>query len=62
MNNKYTALRKMFGQTKQDKGFNKKLFDSDIIQELHERINELEDRLDKLEPGDNKEEVHKFGI
>lgn len=59
--NKYTNLRKMFSQSKQDNSFNKKLYDSDIIQVLYERIAELEDRLDKLEQDDNKE-VHKFGI
>ena len=47
--NKYTNLRKLFAQTKQDNNFNKKLYDSDIIQTLHERINELEDRIMKLE-------------
>lgn len=48
--NKYTALRKLFTkEVKQDNSFNKKLYDSDIIQILYERINELEDRLDKLE-------------
>lgn len=57
--NKYTNLRKMFSQSKQDNDYNKKLYDSDIIQTLYERIAELEDRVKELE--DNKE-VHKFGI
>jgi hypothetical protein len=47
--NKYTTLRKLFAQSKQDKDFNKKLYDSDIIQVLHERINELEDRIKQIE-------------
>jgi hypothetical protein len=60
--NKYTNLRKMFAQSEQqDHKFNKKLHESDIIQEILERIAELEDRLDKLEQDDNKE-VNKFGI
>lgn len=45
--NKYTAIRKIFIQSKQDNKFNKKLYDTDIIQTLHERINELEDRIEK---------------
>jgi hypothetical protein len=47
--NKYTSLRKLFAQSKQDNGFNKKLYDTDIIQGLYERIAELEDRINVLE-------------
>jgi hypothetical protein len=47
--NIYTALRKTFAQSKQDKKFNDRLYDSDIIQILYERINELEDRIKELE-------------
>jgi hypothetical protein len=56
--NKYTNLRKMFAQSKQDNDYNKKLYNSDIIQTLYERIAELEDRVKQLE--DNK--GFKFGI
>jgi hypothetical protein len=57
--NKYTEFRKMFTQSKQqDNDYNKKLYNSDIIQTLYERIAELEDRVKELE--DNK--GFKFGI
>jgi hypothetical protein len=49
-NNKYTAIRKIFSQpVKQDNSFNKKLYDSDITQDVLDRLNELEDRIKKLE-------------
>jgi len=53
--NKYTELRKKFAQTKQDNDFNKKLYDTDIIQTLYEQINALEDRIVKLESQINGE-------
>lgn len=53
--NKYTELRKKFAQTKQDHDFNKKLYDTDIIQTLHEQIRALEDRIEKLESQINGE-------
>ncbi len=49
-NNKYTAIRKLLGQSpKQDNDFNKKLYNSNLTQDVLDRLNELEDRIRKLE-------------
>ncbi len=50
-NNKYTAIRKLLGTSapKQDNDFNKKLYNSNLTQDVLDRLNELEDRIRKLE-------------